>query len=91
MDLAIIGTGYVGLVTAACLAHLGHRVACIDIDARRVQRLVDGEVPIHEPGLDDLLADGLARGRLTFSTEATAAAGRELVIVCVGTVVSRYL
>ena len=82
MDLAIIGSGYVGLVTAACLAHLGHRVTCIDIDQHRVERLVGGEVPIIEPGLDDFVADGLARGRLAFSTEAARAAGSELIIVC---------
>jgi UDPglucose 6-dehydrogenase len=85
MDLAIVGSGYVGLVTAACLAHLGHRVMCIDIDASRVERLLSGDVPIHEPGLDELVADGLARGRLAFSTDAASAAGRDLLIVCVGT------
>ena len=85
MDLSIIGSGYVGLVTAACLAHLGHRVTCIDIDPRRVERLAGGDVPIHEPGLDDLVADGLARHRLAFSTDAAMATGSELVIVCVGT------
>jgi UDPglucose 6-dehydrogenase len=85
MDLAIIGSGYVGLVTAACLAHLGHHVVCVDIDAGRVERLERGDVPIHEPGLDDLVADGIAKGRLRFSTAATAVAASELVIVCVGT------
>jgi UDPglucose 6-dehydrogenase len=85
MRLAIIGSGYVGLVTAACLAHLGHHVVCIDIDAARVARLARGEVPIHEPGLDDLVAEGTANGRLSFTTTAAEARGCDLVVVCVGT------
>ncbi|CAN5578135.1 UDP-glucose/GDP-mannose dehydrogenase family protein [soil metagenome] len=85
MDLGIVGGGYVGLVTAACLAHLGHTVVCVDIDAIRVERLQRGELPIREPGLDELVADGLARGRLRFANEPAAIHGADLVIVCVGT------
>jgi UDPglucose 6-dehydrogenase len=85
MDLGIIGGGYVGSVTAACLAHLGHSVVCVDIDAARVERLQRGELPMREPGLDELVADGLARGRLRFAAELTAVHGSDLVIVCVGT------
>ena len=55
------GAGYVGLVTAACLAHLGHDVVCLDVDAARVARLRAGDLPVHEPGLDELVAEGLAR------------------------------
>ena len=85
MHVAIVGAGYVGLVTAACLAHLGHDVVCVDVDARRVARLRQGHLPLHEPGLDELVAEGLASGRLAFAADAVAMRGAELVIVCVGT------
>ncbi len=62
MDIATVGAGYVGLVTAACLAHVGHDVVCIDVDEARVARLHRGELPVHEPGLDELVAEGLAAG-----------------------------
>ncbi len=51
MHLAIVGAGYVGLVTAACLAHLGHEIICIDVDEARIARLHGGDLPVHEPGL----------------------------------------
>jgi UDPglucose 6-dehydrogenase len=85
MDIAAVGAGYVGLVTAACLAHVGHDVVCIDIDEERIARLHQGELPVHEPGLAELVAEGLAAGRLRFASQAAAMARRELVIVCVGT------
>ena len=64
-QICVIGSGYVGLTTAACFAHLGHHVVCTDIDAPRVDRLIAGECPILEQGLDNLLREGLAGGRLT--------------------------
>lgn len=85
MQIAIAGAGYVGLVTAACLAHLGHEVTCLDIDAVRVERLKAGDLPVHEPGLDELVEEGLHNGRLTFVSDYGAIEGAELVIVCVGT------
>jgi UDPglucose 6-dehydrogenase len=85
MHVAIVGAGYVGLVTAACLAHLGHDVLCMDVEARRVARLRQGILPIHEPGLEALVEEGLTGGRLTFVDDPAALRGRELVIVCVGT------
>jgi UDPglucose 6-dehydrogenase len=85
MLISVLGAGYVGLVTAACLAHLGNHVRCIDIDSRRVERLRRGELPIREPGLDELVADTVAQGRLTFHDSATASYGSRLVIVAVGT------
>jgi UDPglucose 6-dehydrogenase len=85
MDIAIVGAGYVGLVTAACLAHLGHRITCLDVDPGRVARLRAGDLPVHEPGLDELVAAGLASGRLTFEDAYPAIHGHELAIVCVGT------
>jgi len=85
MDLSIVGAGYVGLVTAACLAHVGHHVACLDVDVARIERLRGGDLPVHEPGLDDLVADGLASGRLRFTADYADTRGSELIIVAVGT------
>lgn len=73
MKVAVIGAGYVGLTSAACLAHLGHEVICADIDAERITRLRKGEVPILEAGLPELLAEGLASKRLSFVVGAAAA------------------
>lgn len=85
MQLAIVGAGYVGLVTAACLAHIGHDVVCLDVDGSRVERLRRGDLPVHEPGLHELVAAGIAAGRLRFETQPGAMHASELVIVCVGT------
>lgn len=84
--LAIIGTGYVGLTTGVCFAHLGHEVVCADIDADKVGRLARGEVPIVEHRLDELLTEGLQRGNLRFVVGAAAAvADAEIVFLCVPT------
>ena len=86
MSIAVVGAGYVGLTTAACLAHLGHEVVCADIDADRVARLRKGEVPILEDGLAALITEGLASKRLTFVVGAAAAArGADIVFLCVQT------
>ena len=86
MSLAVIGAGYVGLTTAACLAHLGHEVVCADIDPERVTRLRKGEVPILEDGLPALIAEGLASRRLTFVVGAAVAAREaDVVFLCVQT------
>ena len=86
MTVAVIGAGYVGLTTAACLAHLGHEVVCADIDSERVERLRKGEVPILEDGLPALVAEGLASKRLSFIVGARAAAeSAEIVFLCVQT------
>ncbi|MSO37981.1 MAG: UDP-glucose/GDP-mannose dehydrogenase family protein [Acidimicrobiia bacterium] len=85
-EVAVIGAGYVGLTTATCLAHLGHRVICADIVEERVERLSKGEVPILEDGLPALLAEGLATGRLSFVVGARkAAAVADFVFLCVPT------
>ena len=85
MRIAIVGAGYVGLVTAACLAHVGHDVVCLDVDAARIERLHGGELPVHEPGLDELVAEGRGADRLRFTTDYADTRGTELVIVAVGT------
>ena len=84
--IAVVGTGYVGLTTGACLASLGHHVVCADVDAEKVKRLSSGEVDILEPGLADLVSGGLAAGRLSFVLGAAAAVdGCEVVFLCVPT------
>jgi UDPglucose 6-dehydrogenase len=86
MKLTILGCGYVGLVSGAGFAELGHDVVCVDKDANKVALLQCGEIPIYEPGLDALVARGVAAGRLHFDTDvATAVAAAELVFIAVGT------
>ncbi|WP_129360498.1 UDP-glucose dehydrogenase family protein [Rothia uropygioeca] len=86
MQIAVFGSGYVGLVTSACLADGGHEVTCVDVDAARVRRLQGGESPIFEPGLDRLLARNLENDRLHFTTDAGEALdGVEAVFIAVGT------
>ena len=86
MKVCVFGAGYVGLVTAACLSEMGNSVVCLDVDAARVARLQAGEVPIHEPGLDVLLARNAAAGRLLFTTDAAAAVEHGTVVfIAVGT------
>jgi len=86
MRVAIIGTGYVGLVSGVCLADLGHDVTCVDNDLAKVQRLRRGEVPIYEPGLEPLCAANMEAGRLTFTSDlASAVTDCDLVMVAVGT------
>jgi UDPglucose 6-dehydrogenase len=86
MKITVIGSGYVGLVTGACLADTGNHVLCIDLDAGKIDRLRRGEIPIHEPGLDTVVARGLAAGRLRFSTDyAEAVAHAAVAFIAVGT------
>ncbi len=84
-DVAVIGTGYVGLTTAVCLAHLGRNVVAVDIDEDKIGRLRLGEVPILEQGLDELLTEGLQNGRLRFSTSYQHAAEAPTVVLCLPT------
>ncbi len=84
--IAIIGTGYVGLTTGACFAHLGHTVVCADVDAGKIERLQRGELPIFEPGLEKIVKDGIRSGRLTFVLGAVnAAKDCEFAYLCVPT------
>ncbi|NIE57393.1 MULTISPECIES: UDP-glucose/GDP-mannose dehydrogenase family protein [unclassified Burkholderia] len=86
MKITIIGTGYVGLVTGACLAEIGHDVFCLDVDQRKIDILNNGGMPIHEPGLLDIIARNRAAGRLRFSTDiAASVAHGEIQFIAVGT------
>src|SRR6266511_2643114 len=86
MNVAVIGTGHVGLVTCVALAHLGHQVAGTDSDGEKIALLQRGSSPFYEPGLDDLLAQGMATGGLVFRPSiAEAVPGAEVVFICVGT------
>ena len=83
--VGVVGAGYVGLTTAACLAHLDHRVRCVDVDPARVVALNRGKVPIAEPGLAELVGRGLATGTLSFSTDVADLGGARVVVLCVPT------
>ena len=86
MKVTIFGTGYVGLVTGACLAEMGNHVLCVDVDAPKVERLKHGDIPIYEPGLESIVRRNHAEGRLDFTTGAEAAiAHGELLFIAVGT------
>ena len=86
MRIAVVGTGYVGLVSGVCLSDFGHEVVCVDKDARKLDLLARGEVPIYEPGLDALMARNIAAGRLSFTGDlAAAVAGAGAVFIAVGT------
>src|SRR6478609_9141329 len=86
MRVAMIGTGYVGLVSGACFADFGHEVICVDRDRTKIAALERGEVPIYEPGLNDMVAANTRAGRLTFATElAGAVASADAVFIAVGT------
>ncbi|MGE0383656.1 MAG: UDP-glucose/GDP-mannose dehydrogenase family protein [Gammaproteobacteria bacterium] len=86
MKVAMIGTGYVGLVSGACFAEFGADVTCADVDASKIERLKRGEIPIYEPGLGDLVGKNVAGSRLAFTTDVGAAvAAADLVFIAVGT------
>ncbi|WP_298575269.1 UDP-glucose/GDP-mannose dehydrogenase family protein [uncultured Luteimonas sp.] len=86
MQVAIFGTGYVGLVSGTCLAEVGHRVVCVDIDQAKIDGLGRGVVPIYEPGLEPMVRANHAAGRLSFTTDAAAAvASAEVIFIAVGT------
>ena len=86
MKIAMIGTGYVGLVSGACFAEFGPDVTCVDVDAAKIERLLNGEIPIYEPGLHALVAKGIQNGRLSFTTDlAHAVSEADAVFIAVGT------
>lgn len=86
MRVTIFGTGYVGLVTGTCLAEVGNEVVCVDVDAGKVERLERGELPIYEPGLEDLVGPNHKAGRLRFTTDAALGVGHgDVIFIAVGT------
>lgn len=90
MKITMIGTGYVGLVTGTCFAEFGHHVTCVDNDRDKIAKLIDGDIPIYEPGLDALVAKNVQDKHLSFTTElAAAVAAAEAVFIAVGTPSSR--
>ena len=86
MRIAMIGTGYVGLVSGACFSEFGHEVVCVDKDEGKIARLLEGEIPIYEPGLDSLVHQNVKAGRLSFTTDLKKAVeGVQAVFIAVGT------
>jgi UDPglucose 6-dehydrogenase len=86
VDIAVIGTGYVGLVTGAGLADFGNDVVCVDVDVRKIDALNAGQIPIYEPGLDQLVSKNVKEGRLSFTTDLeTAIKGARAIFIAVGT------
>ena len=86
MKVTVVGTGYVGLVSAACLAEMGNDVLCLDIDAEKIRLLEDGGIPIHEPGLDAVVKRNVEGGRLRFTTDVPRAVAHGTIqFIAVGT------
>ena len=86
MNITVIGTGYVGLVTGTCLAETGHHVVCVDIDASKIAMLRRGEIPIYEPGLAEILNRNVEKDRLSFTTDLDSVIEQsEIVMIAVGT------
>ncbi len=86
MRITIVGTGYVGLVTGSCFADLGHEVTCVDVVAEKVEKLRGGQIPIYEPGLEEVVQRGLDAGRLKFTTDLASGVGRsQFIFICVPT------
>jgi UDPglucose 6-dehydrogenase len=85
MKIAVVGTGYVGLTTGACLAECGNKVTCLDVVEEKIRMIQQGRIPIYEPDLEPLIANNRAAGRLNFTTELTAVATNDIIFLTVGT------
>jgi len=86
MNISIVGTGYVGLVTGTCFADVGNQVLCVDNDQSKVEMLLDGKIPIFEPGLERLVKSGIEQNRLKFTTDiAQAVEHAQIIFIAVGT------
>ena len=86
MNIAIVGTGYVGLVSGTCFAEMGIDVTCVDVNKEKIQSLLNGEIPIYEPGLEELIKRNVGVGRLHFTTDLTTCLDNVDVVFCaVGT------
>src|SRR5579875_1297931 len=85
MQIAMVGSGYVGLVSGACFADFGHKVCCIDNDPNRIAALKAGKMPIYEPGLSELVMNNVRQNRLSFADGLSAVRGAEAIFIAVGT------
>ena len=86
MNVGVIGSGYVGLVSAACFAEMGNKVICVDVDERKITNLNEGNIPIYEPGIEPLVNDNQKKGRLIFTTDIKDALDESsIVFIAVGT------
>jgi len=86
MKISIIGTGYVGLTTGTCFAEVGHEVICVDNNPEKVKTLLEGKIPIYEPGLEELVKKNVAAGRLSFTTDTPSAVeATDVVMIAVPT------
>jgi|TARA_B110001450_G_scaffold256132_1_gene285576 UDPglucose 6-dehydrogenase len=85
MKISVIGTGYVGLVTGACFASVGHDVTCLDINEKRIDELQNGQIPFHEPGLKELVINGTDSGKLNFTSSYEESSKNNIYFICVGT------
>ncbi|HEV2171064.1 MAG TPA: UDP-glucose 6-dehydrogenase, partial [Candidatus Binatus sp.] len=89
MNIAVVGTGYVGLVSGTCYAESGNEVICVDIDKKRIAQLCEGKIPIYEPGLEELVRRNMKEGRLHFTTDVAEAVKQSMVsYIAVGTPMS---
>ena len=87
MNITVIGTGYVGLVSGVCFSELGNNVICVDNNVEKVNMLMDGHVPIYEPGLKDIMNANMKAGRLSFTTNIQDAISRsDIIIIAVGAI-----
>ena len=86
MNIVVVGTGYVGLVSGACLAEINHTVTCVDVDAEKIERLKQGIIPIYEPGLETVVKQNVASGRLKFTLDLPSVLDdADAVFIAVGT------
>ena len=86
MNITVVGSGYVGLVTGTCFAEMGNKVTCIDIDQHKINKLKEGIIPIYEPGLEDMVVNNVKSGDLTFSTNLEdGLENSKVVFIAVGT------
>ena len=86
MNIAIVGTGYVGLVSGTCFAEMGVHVTCVDVDQEKIDKLLSGEIPIYEPGLEEMVLRNHREGRLNFTTDLTLVLDNvDIVFSAVGT------
>ena len=86
MNITVVGSGYVGLVTGTCFAEMGNKVTCIDIDQHKIDKLKEGIIPIYEPGLEDMVVNNVKSGDLTFSTNLEdGLENSKVVFIAVGT------